>query len=127
MKNNTPSRNMDCLDMAVEAWRQVAPTIKFSGITLAEFEAKVVACRLVRDARIEIDNNRKQNIVQRDADDTVALSMREMIVFAILGDPNFGPNSALYEMFGYKRKDDYKSGLTRKKKNPPLDEEGADE
>ncbi len=35
----------------------------------------------------------------------------------VVGDPNFGPDSALYEALGYVRKSDRKSGFTRKKKN----------
>ena len=35
------------------------------------------------------------------------------VVNSAKGDPNYGENSALYASFGYIRKDDRKSGLTR--------------
>jgi hypothetical protein len=34
----------------------------------------------------------------------------------VLGDPAYGPDSALYEALGYVRKSERKSGLTRKGK-----------
>ncbi len=38
-----------------------------------------------------------------------------LVVNGIIGDPNFGPDSDLYEAMGYVRKSARKSGLTRKK------------
>ena len=39
-------------------------------------------------------------------------------VNSVRGNPAFGENSALYASFGYKRKADYSSGLTRKSDQP---------
>jgi hypothetical protein len=40
----------------------------------------------------------------------------QLVVNGVVGDPTFGPDSALYEAMGYVRKSERKSGLTRKGK-----------
>ena len=40
------------------------------------------------------------------------------VVAGVIGDPAFGPNSSVYELMGYTRKSERKSGLTRKKESP---------
>jgi hypothetical protein len=41
------------------------------------------------------------------------------LVNGVLADPTEGPDSALYEAFGYTRKSERKSGLTRASKTRP--------
>jgi hypothetical protein len=40
----------------------------------------------------------------------------DLVTNGVIGDPTEGPDSALYEAFGYVRKSEKKSGLTRKEK-----------
>ncbi len=42
----------------------------------------------------------------------------QLVVAGVLADPNEGPDSPLYEAFGYTRKSERKSGLTRKGTEP---------
>ena len=117
MPNQNPSKDMELLEEVLTAWRDGAPDVKFGEFTLAQYEALVGSSRDVRVEREEIDFSRMQNIAKREKSDATALAAREKIVLAVAGDPNFGPDSALWEMMGYKRKSAYKSGLTRKRKN----------
>ncbi len=121
MANQNPSKDMELMETVLTAWRDGAPDNKFGGYSLAEYQTMVEKSKQTRVEREEIEFNRMQNIAKREKDDAASLATREKIVLAVLGDPNFGPDSALYEMMGYKRKSAYRSGLTRKKKNPPVD------
>ncbi|HMJ90310.1 MAG TPA: hypothetical protein VK530_10860 [Candidatus Acidoferrum sp.] len=49
--------------------------------------------------------------------------LTDNVVNSIKGDPNHGENSPLYASFGYIRKDDRKSGLTRATKSVALQPE----
>lgn len=55
--------------------------------------------------------------VDRDNADIVSDEITSNVVNSAKGDPNYGENSALYSSFGYIRKDDRKSGLTRAANN----------
>jgi hypothetical protein len=52
------------------------------------------------------------------ADDEFA-AQAQHVVNGVLADPTEGPDSALYAAFGYTRKSDRKTGLTRKRKEKP--------
>jgi hypothetical protein len=116
MKNQSPKKTMDCLEKIVEAWQNLAPTTSFGGIHLADFQAKITASQTARVEVMNKDVECKAAIVSRETADAAAMAFKTLIVNGVVGDPNFGPNSALYEAMGYVRKDDRASGLTRKKK-----------
>lgn len=71
------------------------------------------------DEIVNHDNAGRGLLLKRDTDDEAALAKRELIVNGVISDPNFGPDSALYEALGFVRKSDRKSGLTRKKTEAP--------
>ena len=49
-----------------------------------------------------------------DAADEVSLTKMQGVVASVNADPTEGPNSSLLEAFGYTRKSERKSGLSRK-------------
>lgn len=103
----------------MNAWRTLAPDKTFGGMTLAQFEA-VAAPSL--DARLRIadlDNQRVQASAERDSADETFNAKAQLVVAGVLADLTEGPDSALYEAFGYTRKSDRKSGLHRSNKKPP--------
>ena len=68
------------------------------------------------DARAEIETLNRQIDgvrVERDNADVASEEIANNVVNSVKGDPAYGENSALYASFGYIRKDDRKSGLTR--------------
>ena len=115
MAAQNPKKNMDLIEMTAAALREFAPQTAFGGITLADFEPDLALCQNDRTDIINHDNAGKGLIIRRDGNDEAALAKRELIVNGVIGDPNFGPDSVIYEALGFIRKSARKSGLTRKK------------
>ena len=103
----------------LNAWRTLAPDKTFGGMTLAQYEALVTRSRTARQHIEDLDDQRAQVVTERDAADDAVTDKSKLVVAGVLADPDFGPDSALYEAFGYTRESEYKSGLTRKGKPTP--------
>lgn len=94
-----------------------------AGVSLEEYRADVEAVRqaqaLVERKRTEWDN------AQTDRDKLIEAKLERMqrVVNGVIGDPELGPDSKMYEAMGYVRKSARKSGLTRKNKDaaPPAE------
>lgn len=114
MKSQNPKKNMDCLEKVLQALREFAPEASFGGVSLTDFEEKVQQSRQSRTELAAKEAAVLNGIIKRDNDDETALALKTLIVNGVIGDPNFGPDSALYEAMGYIRKSDRQSGLTRK-------------
>ena len=100
----------------INAWSTLAPTATFSGMTLAQYKAKV---QPTFDTRTTLDTLAAQTTSAQDARDTadtVTAQVNQLVVNAVKGDPAQGENSDLYETMGYVRKSARKTGLTRKNK-----------
>src|SRR5436190_12606427 len=105
------------LNAMIDGWQEHAADATFAGLTLAQFKAKL---KPSLDARAAIESLERQldgTRVDRDNADVVSEEIANNVVNSVKGDPNFGENSALYASFGYVRKDDRKSGLTRAANN----------
>jgi hypothetical protein len=107
---------METMERDLNAWKTIAPEKKFGGMSVSEFEGFVVNSRNARINVAEKDN--QLTLALKDRDDTDAIGLEKCRLFknGVIGDATEGENSALYEAMGYIRKDDKKSGLTRKKK-----------
>ena len=98
------------------AWEALAPDKKFGGMTLAQFRA---VAQPALDSRQRIDNLEElvnQEQARRDEADEIFLEKAQLVVAGVLADPEEGPDSPLYEGFGYTPKRDRETGLTRKSK-----------
>lgn len=105
---------MECLEKVLQAWCEFAPDVVLGGVALADFETKVNASRnsLVQ---FTVKENEVLNApVKRETDDWAGMSLKSAIVYCVLGDPNFGPDSSLYKAMGYIRKSDGRWGLTQR-------------
>ena len=102
----------------LDAWRTLAPGKSFGGMTLAQYEAQVENSLEPRTRLKELSDQTIQQITQRDDEDTETMTALQRVIAGIVADPTEGDNSALYEACGYVRKDNRKSGLTRKKVAP---------
>ena len=105
------------INAVIDGWEEHAADVSFGGLTLAQFKAKV---KPSLDARATIETLERQLDglrVDRDNADVVSGEVTDNVVNTVKGDPTFGENSALYASFGYIRKDDRKSGLTRAANN----------
>jgi hypothetical protein len=115
----SPKQIEEKINRMLNAWRTLAPDKTFGGMTLAQFEA-IAAPSITKRQRIaELNNEIAQTTVERDQSDEVFSDKAQQVIAGVLADPDFGPNSALYQEFGYTRKDDRKSGLHRSKRSEP--------
>jgi hypothetical protein len=103
----------------INAWETLAPAKTFGGMTLAQFQSAVQPSQAARDRIEDLEDQRTQAIINRDRADEDSLARIQLVVAGIVGDPTEGPDSALYEAMGYRRKSERKSGLTRKRNTPP--------
>jgi hypothetical protein len=115
----SPKDKEEKMNRMLNAWRTLAPDKTFGGMTLAQFEAALTPSKAARQKIEDLDNQRTQAVTERDAADEVSADKMQLVVRGVLGDPDYGPDSALYEAFGYTRESERKSGLTRKGNQKP--------
>ena len=104
------------LTTMLTAWKALAPTQTFGGMTYEQFAAKVqpsfAGRKTIADLQLDLINAQ----TRRAAADKISLKAAELVVNGVKGDPTEGDNSALYEAMGYIRKSKRKTGLTHKTK-----------
>lgn len=88
-------------------------------MTLPQFQTEIEPSFTARRNLADIDAQRARETNARADADEHSNSKADLVVAGVVGDPNFGANSSLYELMGYTRKSERKSGLTRKKETPP--------
>lgn len=103
------------IERMINAWETLAPEKTFGGMTLAQFKAIAKPAQDARDRIDDLEDQLKQAMASRDDADKDFLDKAELVVNGVRADPTEGPDSALYEAFGYTRKSERKSGLTRKR------------
>lgn len=121
--SNNPKANEEKMLQVLHGWKTLAPTKSYGGMTVAEFETQVNKSLAPRQRLDEIEDEKLQELANRDSADEITMEQVQFIVNGVLADQTEGPNSALYESFGYVRKSERKSGLTRKKKQEKPPEE----
>lgn len=104
------------------SWRELESDATFAGMTFAQF---VVAVSPSLDLRAEVAALEKQlagkKAMMADADEAANVTL-DLVVHSVRGTPGYGQDCVLYQAFGYVRKSDRKSGLTRKGvKKPAVD------
>ncbi len=114
---SNPKTTGDHLNAVIAGWEEHAADASFAGLTLTQFKAKVKPSLDARAAVEDFERKLDGARVDRDNADLVSEEIANNVVNSAKGDPSFGENSALYASFGYIRKDDRKSGLTRAANN----------
>ena len=115
----SPKDNEQKMERMINAWRTLAPDKTFGGMTLTQFEATAAPARAARQRIEDLDDQRTQAISEREQADDAFAAKAQLVVNGVLADPTEGPDSPLYEAFGYTRQSARKSGLTRSRKQPP--------
>jgi hypothetical protein len=113
---SSPKRVEEKIDKIISAWETHAPEKSFGGMTLAQFKAKVKASYDLRERIVMLEQQLKGEKSTRADADKVSMAAAQAVVNGVKGDPTEGPDSALYEGFGYVRDSERDSGLTRGKK-----------
>lgn len=111
-----PKDTEEKLERIANAWRTLAPEKSFGGMTLAQFETACAPSNETRALIDELQDRMSQAIARRDAADDNTAAKIQLVVNGVLADPTEGPDSPLYEAFGYTRKSERRTGLTRKRK-----------
>jgi hypothetical protein len=114
-----PKETIEKLDRIVAAWRTLAPNKTFGGMTLMQFEEECLPSREARNLVEELQDRTTKALVGRDTADEHTGDKIKLVVAGVIGDPTEGPDSPLYEAFGYTRESERKTGLTRKHKETP--------
>ena len=115
---NSPKTTMEKVERITSAWRTLAPDKSFGGMTLTQFEAAAAPSRESRRRIDDLNDQLTQALADRDAADDTSAAKAQQVVAGVLADPTEGPDSALYEAFGYTRKSERKSGTTRRRTQP---------
>lgn len=103
---------------SVTAWKELAPTAQFAGLTLTEFKAKVQPSSVTRTEVATLETQLKAASQPRKNADVVSNDDAFNVVSGVRGAPGFGENSALHKAMGYIPKHDRKSGLVRPATSP---------
>jgi hypothetical protein len=114
-----PKTNQQKMERMLNAWETLAPGKSFGAMTLAQFQAAAQPAQAARQRIEDLEDQLTQAINEREAADEQFLAKAQLVVNGVLADPTEGPDSALYEAFGYTRKSERRSGLTRKSNKPP--------
>ena len=104
------------LEDTEDSWEINALSAKFYGFSLEQYKAEVQLSREDREMVASLKQQLQAAMIKLKDRDKKNLKLERNIVKAIAGDVNYGDDSALYEAFGFVRKSQRKSGLTRKKK-----------
>ena len=112
-----PKGTMEKINRVISGWETLAPGKSFGGMTLAQLKAALKPSFDTRDELRGLENQVQSKQSERDNADEESLRLIQRVINGVIGDPEEGPDSDLYESFGYTRKSERKTGLTRKKKS----------
>jgi hypothetical protein len=115
----SPKDTEQKMEKMLNAWRTLAPDKSFGGMTLTQFEAVAAPAQAARQRLDALEDQLTKAMADRESADNAFLLKAQQVVNGVLADPTEGPDSALYEAFGYTRKSERKSGLSRKGKQSP--------
>jgi hypothetical protein len=104
----------DRIETIGAAWRNLAPEGTFAGMTLEQFEEAVMPAIEKRQELLALEKQVEGKRTERALADKAAREVLEMVVNSVRGTPGYGSDSTLYRAFGYVRKSERRSGLTRK-------------
>jgi len=105
--------------------RELAPEATFAGMTLTQFEEAVSAPLTLRDEIVALEKQLDGKKTEVSKADMTANELLDLVVNSVRGTPGYGQDCALYRAFGYVRKSERKSGLTRKGSKPAVDANAA--
>ena len=112
----TGKKNFEKIERIIKGWETLASDKSFGGMTLQQFKTAMQPFFKVRDEIRTLEEQRNAKLAERDSIDIECMKKAHLVVNGVLADPTEGPDSGLYESFGYVRKSERQSGLTRKQK-----------
>jgi flagellin-like hook-associated protein FlgL len=101
------------LERYIAGISRLAPTKTFGGISLEDLKADRATLQ-AKDEKVEQDEaTLEDSRVDRKNFYKAQEKRLELVKNGVIGDTEFGPDSALIGSMGFKRKSEYDSGLTR--------------
>jgi len=113
-KMSTKYQMTERIERIRTAWRELAADVEFGGMSLAQLEEATEPSLQARREVQRLERATEAARVARDKADVETGHLLELVVDAVKGTPGFGQDSALYRSFGYVRKSERRTGLTRK-------------
>ena len=117
--SQAPKQIQDVTNSIINAWATLALAATFGGMTLAQFKTKVKPPFDTRATIANLDTQMTAALDERNNADTATADANQKVVNGVVGDPDFGDNSDLYDAMGYICKSDRASGLTKQSKAAP--------
>ena len=111
---------MERIETFSAAWREMAPDASFAGMSLAEFEGASAAPLTLRAEISDLELQLIGKKAERAIADVAAGELLSLVVNSVRGTPGHGEDSPLYRAFGYVRKSERRSGLTRKERESTI-------
>ena len=108
------NRMIERIEMFKAAWLENGPDASFAGMTYAEFEEATKAPEGLGDEVLALRQKMGHKRVETQAAIAEAAELLDLVANSVKGTQGFGSDSALYRAFGYVRKSERKTGLTRK-------------
>ena len=113
----TPKKKIEArLRQSIEAWRTLRAEKSFCGMTLDQYEQRLLPSFEGRSTVHRLDAEKAEAEAALAMADRETLSLLNRVVNAIKADPDEGEDSQLYEAFGYVRKSDRLRALRRSRK-----------
>ena len=118
------------LEVLATGWEKYALDQKFSGYTLEQLKALIVALKELMAAMGALKLDYRGKIAARESMAGELSDIRLRIVNCIRGHEDFGEDSEFYRYLGFKTRSERKSGLIRKttssdeanRENPPAED-----
>ena len=110
----TPQSNLERITSVLKAWQNLRPGKSFGELTLDEYK-RIVQPSLDSRARIaQLEALLVAERATRDEADRTSMPATRRIVDSVMGDPEEGPNGAVYEAMGFVRTSEIRRGLVRR-------------
>lgn len=110
-----PKDTLEKILRFINAWETLRPNKTFGGMTVAQFKTGVKRSLEVREELRALESQIQSKKIERATADAESVRLMQLVSYGVVGDPEEGPDSDLYELLGYTRKSERKTGLTRKK------------
>ena len=92
---------VDRLNRSLAAWKQLRPEKKFGGLTAELYEAELALAAQARAELAEAERLYSEALARRNQAHVRARMVHQRVVNSIKGDPDEGPDGALYIACGY--------------------------
>lgn len=118
MPSNYPKACRERRERYINSLQENAPTEEFGDVTLVEIKADHAEIDGIEDEIALSKAHTKRLETQRDDKNKASMKKLDYVTDGVVGDRRFGPDSPLYEGFGYIRESEKKKPGGGKKPAP---------